>query len=256
MPDNFALEWDKTGERLYETGTDRGVLYPQANDGSYPKGVAWNGLTGVTESPSGADKTDVYADNMKYLVLRSAEDFGATITAYTYPVEWEECDGSYALTAETISGIMSVSQQPRKTFGLSYRTLVGNDLLGNDYAYKLHLIYGCTTSPSERANSTVNESPAANEMSWEVSTTPLDPEITVSGKVLKPTAHIEIDVSQIAKLPSTDTHKLALLDKIAKIEQFLYGREGDTEADPVITEISPQLLLPKDIYGILTGANS
>lgn len=256
------IKWDQLGEHLYETGVDHVVLYPAADtptggprSNGYLSGVAWNGITGITQKPSGGEETKLWADNIKYLSLRSAEDFGATITAYTYPVEWEECDGSYAITAETVAGIMSLSQQPRKTFGLAYRTLVGNDLLGNDYAYKLHLIYGCTTSPSERANSTVNESPSANEMSWEVSTTPLDPEITVSGKVLKPTAHIEIDVSQIAKLPSTDTHKIALLEKIATIEEFLYGREADSEASPAVTEITPQLLLPKDIYTILTATN-
>ena len=262
MASERIIQWDKLGEHLYETGVDHVVLYPAgdtATDGpghnGYLAGVAWNGITGITQKPSGGEETKLWADNIKYLSLRSAEDFGATITAYTYPVEWEACDGSFAITAETIAGIMSVSQQPRRTFGLAYRTLVGNDLLGNDYSYKLHILYGCTTSPSERANSTVNESPSANEMSWEVSTTPVDPNITISGKALKPTAHIEIDVSQIASLPSTDTHKAALLAKIATIEDYLYGHTADSSASPAITELSPQILLPNDIYTILTATN-
>lgn len=181
------LEWDKTGERLFETGLDRGVLYPQVS-GAYPKGVAWNGLTGVTENPSGADATDLYADNQKYLSLRAAETFGATVEAYTYPDEFAACDGS----AELAAGI-KVGQQSRKAFGLCYRTKLGNDTDLEDHGYILHLVYGCTASPSSKTRETINESPNAVTFSWEVSTTP----VTVEG--FKPTATIEIDSTKISE---------------------------------------------------------
>lgn len=176
------IVWDQTGERLYETGVDHGVLYPIQTGGLYNKGVAWNGLTAVTESPSGAESTAIYADNIKYLNLMSAEEFGATIEAYTYPDEFAECDGSASLAEGVIIG-----QQNRKLFGLCYRTLVGNDVDSNDYGYKLHLIYGCQASPSEKGYQTVNDSPEAITFSWEVSTTP----VNVAG--FKPTACVTID---------------------------------------------------------------
>ena len=182
------LEWDKTGERFYETGVKKGVLYVAAEGVAYAKGVAWNGLTAVTESPSGAEATALYADDIKYLELMSNEEFGATIEAYTYPDEFAECDGS----AELISGV-KISQQTRKTFGLSYITTVGNDESGNDYGEKLHLVYGCKAAPSEKAYATINDSPEAITFSWEVTTTP----VAVAG--YKNTSHIEIDKVKVGE---------------------------------------------------------
>lgn len=194
------LTWDKTGERFYETGVQKGVLYPIQEDGSYSKGVAWNGLTAVTESPSGAEATALYADDIKYLNLISNEEFGATIEAYTYPDEFAECDGSASLAA----GVM-LSQQKRKTFGLCYRTVIGNDVDGSDYGYKLHLIYGCLAAPSEKAYTTINDSPEAITFSWEVTTTP----VTVTG--FKPTSQITIYSKKVAA------------EKLKVIEDLLYG---------------------------------
>ena len=208
------LEWDKIGEHVYETGVDHGVLYPIQADNTYSKGVAWNGLTGVTQSPSGADETKIFADNIKYLSLRAAEDFGATITAYTYPDEWAACDGS----AEVATGVV-IGQQTRKTFGFSYRTLVGNDTNGTDYGYKIHLIYGATASPSERAYNTVNESPEAIEFSWEMSTVAVD----VPG--FKPAAHLEVD--------STKADAAAL----KALEDILYGTDSAEARLPLPREV-------------------
>ena len=193
------LIWDQTGERLYETGVKNGVLYIPTN-GVYDKGVAWNGLTAVTESPSGAEATALYADDIKYLSLMSTEEFGATVEAYTYPDEFAQCDGSASLA----KGV-SIGQQPRKTFGLSYKTTVGNDVDGNDYGYKLHLIYGALAAPSEKAYATINDSPEAITFSWEITTTP----VNVTG--YKPTASITIDSTKV------DAEKLAALEKV------LYG---------------------------------
>lgn len=175
------IVWDQTGERFYETGVDRGVLYPMGVS-SYDTGVAWNGLTAVTESPSGAEATALYADNIKYLSLLSTEEFGATIEAYTYPDEFAECDGS-----ATLAEGVTIGQQTRKIFGLAYRTMVGNDVDGQEHGYKLHLIYGAQASPSEKSYSTINDSPEAITFSWEVTTTP----VNVTG--FKPTASITID---------------------------------------------------------------
>lgn len=200
------LVWDKTGERYYETGVKQGVLYPIDNQGTYPKGVAWNGLTNVTESPSGAEATALYADDIKYLNLISTEEFGGTIEAYTYPDEFAECDGSASLATGVYIG-----QQPRKTFGLCYRTTVGNDVDNNNYGYKLHLVYGALASPSEKAYATINDSPEAITFSWEFSTTP----VNVTG--FKPTACITIDSTKV------DAEKLTALEKI------LYG-DDETEA--------------------------
>lgn len=201
-----AIEWDAAGKRFYENGTDRGVLYPMTSNGSYDKGVAWNGLTAVTESPEGAEPTDLYADNIKYATMRSAETFGCTIEAYTYPDEFSECDGSAQIAKGVFAG-----QQERKGFGFSYRTLIGNDTAtSSDDGYKLHLVYGCTASPSEKSYATVNDSPDAITFSWEVKTTP----VNVAG--FKPTATLVID-SRYA-----DPSKLAALEKI------LYG-DSDTE---------------------------
>lgn len=182
-----AIEWDKVGEHLYETGVDRGVLYLYDQETrSYTDGVAWNGLTSVTETPSGADETALWADNIKYLSLRSIEEFGGTIEAYTYPDEWMECDGS----AMPSPGV-SIGQQKRRMFGLCYRTKVGNDTEGDDFGYKIHLIYGATASPSERQYQTVNDSPEATTMSWEFTTQP----VNVSG--YKPVSLITIDSTKL-----------------------------------------------------------
>ena len=200
------LVWDKTGERFYETGVNQGVLYPQGINGTYPLGVAWNGLTAVTESPTGAEATPLYADNIKYLNLMSAEEFGATIEAYTYPDEFAKCDGS----AEIADGVM-IGQQSRKAFGLSYKTTLGNDVDGNDHGYKLHIIYGALAAPSEKGYSTINDSPEAITFSWEVTTTP----VSVTG--FKPTASIVIDSTKADKT------------KLAALEAILYGA-AETEA--------------------------
>ena len=200
------LTWDNTGERIFETGVKQGVLYPIQSDGKYTKGVAWNGLTAVTESPSGAEATALYADDIKYLNLLSNEEFGATIEAYTYPDEFAECDGS----AELATGVM-IGQQKRKIFGLCYRTTIGNDVEGNDYGYKLHLVYGCLAAPSEKGYSTINDNPDAITFSWEVTTTP----VNVEG--FKPTSQITIDSTK------ADPTKLAALEAV------LYGG-AETEA--------------------------
>lgn len=254
---SILLEWDKTGEHLYETGVSNVAIYPAAStsDGGprrngYMAGVAWNGCTGVTEKPSGGDETKLWADNIKYLSLRSAEDYGATITCYTYPKEFAECDGAVILDSAGGNPVLEVSQQPRKSFCLVWKTLVGNDLLGNDYGYKLHILYGCTTSPSERANSTVNESPSANEFSFEISTTPIDPNITVSGKKLKATAHLVIDVSAIPAGTSGDADRA----KITTLEELLYGKQATT--NPEASAVDPQILMPGEIYAILYPAQA
>ena len=208
------IVWDKSGERLYETGVDHGVLYVKGTDGKYTKGVAWNGLTAVTESPSGAEASTLYADNIKYLNLISAEEFGCSIEAYTYPDEFAACDGSASLTDGVIIG-----QQPRKTFGLSYRTVLGNDVEGQDYGYKLHLIYECLAAPSERAYASINDSPEAIAFSWEVTTTP----IAVTGH--KPTACLTIDSTKVDAV------------KLAALEALLYGTEEAEATLPTPDEV-------------------
>lgn len=224
------LTWDDTGKRLYETGTKMGVLYPQSDDGTYPKGVAWNGLMSVSESPSGAEASALYANDAKYLELYSNEEFGFTIGAYTYPEEFAACDGSAELASE--SGVY-VGQQPRKAFGLAYRTVVGNDVKGSDYGYKLHLVYGAKASPSEKGYSSINDSPEAVEFSWECTTTP----INIEG--FKPAAHIEIDSTKIKP------------EKLKKIEDALYGTNASGDSG---TGTEPKLLLPNEIVTILNEA--
>lgn len=208
------LIWDNTGERLYETGVDHGVLYPIQEGGQYTKGVVWNGLTAITESPSGAEATPLYADNIKYLNLVSAEDFGCTIEAYMYPDEFAECDGS----AEIATGVYA-GQQDRKVFGLCYRTVLGNDTDSNGHGYKLHLIYGCLASPSEKSYSTINDSPEANTFSWEVKSTP----VNVSG--FKPTASLTIDSTKVNA------------EKLANLEKVLYGSESTEAKLPTPDEV-------------------
>lgn len=214
--------WDQTGSRIYETGVDRGVLYPINAEGKYSPGVAWNGLSNVSESPSGAEATAIYADNIKYLSLTSAEDFGATIEAYTYPPEFGECDGSASIT----EGV-TIGQQNRKTFGFSYRTLIGNDVDGNEHGYKIHLVYGCKASPSERSYGTVSDSPEAITMSWEITTTP------VNVTNFKPTAHLVIDSTIVSAAALT------------AIEEKLYGGTKDAE-----------LPLPDEVLTIITSADA
>lgn len=215
------LVWDATGERKYETGVRNGVLYVMGEGGTYPKGVAWNGLTAVTESPSGAEATALYADDTKYLNLISAEEFGVTIEAYTYPDEFAECDGS-----ATLATGVTIGQQPRKTFGMSYRTVYGNDVDNENYGYKLHLLYGGIAAPSEKAYSTINDSPEAITLSWEVKTTP----VNVTGH--KPTASLTIDSTKVDKA------------KLTKIEEILYGTES----------VEARLPLPDEIIQILQAA--
>ena len=209
------LVWDQTGQKTYETGVKQGVLYPQGEGGTYPTGYAWNGLTGVTESPSGAESNPLYADDIKYLNLISAEEFGATIEAYTYPDEFAECDGS----AEIAPGV-TIGQQARKTFGMAYKTTFGNDVDGNEHGYKLHLIYGALATPSEKAYATINDSPEAITFSWEVTTTP----VAVAG--FKPTASLTID--------STKTEKA----KLTALEDILYGKDSVEARLPLPDEIA------------------
>ena len=213
------IVWDAIGDHIFETGVRNGVLYLKGAEGTYNTGVAWNGLTSVSESPEGAEPTDLYADDIKYLTLMSAENFKATIEAYTYPVEFEECDGS-----ATIANGVVIGQQSRKPFGLCYRTAIGNDTDGNEHGYKLHIVYGCQASPSEKQYSTINDSPEAITFSWEVSTTP----VNVTGK--KPTATLIIDSTKVDKA------------KLTALEAILYGSEQQ----------EPRLPLPDEIATLMT----
>lgn len=220
------LVWDAVGERVYETGVDRGVLYLPNVSGVYDTGFAWNGLTGVTESPSGAEATPQYADNIKYLNLVSAEEFGATIEAFTYPEEFAQCDGSAAPEPGVFLG-----QQGRRTFGLAYRTQIGNDLAGTDFGYKIHLIYGALAAPSERAYATVNDSPEALTFSWELSTTA----VPVTG--FKPTASITIDSTKVTPAD------------LAALETILYGT--DSPDGGTTPGVQPRLPLPDEVITLL-----
>lgn len=219
------IEWDKTGEKLYETGVKNGVLYLPDESGAYTKGVAWNGLTSIKESPSGAEATPLYADDIKYLELTSAEEFGGTLECYTYPDEFAECDGS----AEVAPGVI-IGQQNRKTFGLCYRTTLGNDIKSNEYGYKLHLIYGAKASPSEKAYSTINDSPEAITFSYEISTTP----VNVTG--YKPTASLIVDSTKVSK------------EKMAALEAILYGKDAAVESG---ANNNPRLPLPDEVITLL-----
>ena len=224
----FNLVWDESGTKLYETGTDRGVLFPMnTKTKAYDKGVAWNGLTAVTESPSGADESALYADNIKYVSLRAAEEFGGTIEAYTYPDEFAACDGS----AELATGVYA-GQQKRGVFGFCYRTILGNDQDLNDHGYKLHLVYGATASPSEKAYQTVNDSPEAVSFSWEFTTIP----VAVEG--FKPTACITIDSSKADKT------------KLAALETIIYGTAATTGANPTAA-VESRLPLPAEVMTLM-----
>lgn len=208
------IKWDETGEKIYETGVKNGVLYLPNETGVYAKGVAWNGLTAVTESPSGAESTPLYADDIKYVELFSAEEFGATLECYTYPDEFAECDGS----AEVTPGVI-IGQQNRKTFGLCYRTTLGNDVKGNEYGYKLHLIYGAKAAPSEKSYSTINDSPEAITFSYEITTTP----VNVTGH--KPTASLTINSTKVDPT------------KLQQLEALLYGGESAEAKLPLPDEV-------------------
>ena len=218
----MKLIWDKIGERIFETGISKGVLYPQDATGAYPKGVAWNGLTAVTESPSGAEATPLYADNIKYLNLMSNEDFGATVEAYTYPAEFGACNGE----AELAAGV-SIGQQKRSPFGMAYQTKVGNDV-DSELGYKIHLIYNALAAPSEKAYNTVNDSPEAITFSWELTTTPVE----VTG--FKPTALLTIDSTKVDA------------DKLAALEAVLYGSESE----------EARLPLPDEVLEIINGTTA
>ena len=221
---SFApLVWDETGKKLFETGVSNVALYPQDTTGVYGAGVAWNGVTNISESPSGAEATTLWANNGKYLNLYSVEEYASSIEAYTYPDEFAECDGS----AEIAKGVR-IGQQTRKSFGLAYKTLIGSDTDGNDHGYKLHLVYGCKAAPSERSHATVNDSPEALSFSWEISTTP----VSVTGH--KPTASVEIDSTKV------DAEKLAAFEKI------LFGS----------TEAAARLPLPDEVASLFAAASS
>lgn len=217
--------WDQVGQRTYETGVDHGVLYLLDNGGVYDTGFGWNGLVTVTESPSGAESNAQYADNIKYLDIQSAEEFGGTIEAFTYPDEFAECDGS-----KVVEGGISIAQQPRRPFGLSYRTILGNDVSGNNYGYKLHLVYGAKVAPSERAYGTVNDSPEPITFSWEFSTTPV-PVGTIGGVEYKPTSTLVIDSTKVDA------------DALADLEDMLYGTPGT----------DPMLPTPAQVIALFSG---
>ena len=221
------LTWHDAGTRKYEVGVEKGVLYPISNAGAYTTGVAWNGLSAVNESPSGAEETKVYADNIKYLGLMSAEEYAATIEAYYYPDEFAECNGE----AELTTGV-TIGQQARKKFGFSYVSKLGNEVQGDDYGYILHLVYGCVASPSEKNHQTINDSPDISAMSWEVSTTPVEVG-TINGVAYKPTATVSIDSTKV------DPTKLAALENI------LYG---------AATGDGPRLPLPQEVYTLISSA--
>lgn len=220
------LVWDQISEKLYETGVEQAAVYPQVG-GAYPAGEAWNGLISVTESPSGAEPTALYANDKKYLELMSNEEFGFSIEAYMYPDSFAACDGS----AELVAGV-KLRQQPRKPFGLVYKNLVGNDTEGTEYGYKLHLVYGALAAPSENTNTTINDSPEAKTMSWECTTTP----VAVAG--FKPTSHIEIDSTKVAE------------DKLKALEEILYGKDGTDGGEGV----AARLPLPEEVATIMGGA--
>lgn len=239
------LKWDQDSKRYYETGTSHGVLYVKKANGTYDYGVAWNGLTAFSESPSGAEETELYANDKKYGSLRSAEKFGGTIEAYTYPEEFEQCDGSM----EVATGV-TIGQQPRTSFGFTYRTVVGNDV-SDDYGYKLHIIWNASVSPSEKSYASINDSPEAITFSWELATTPT--EVTVNG-VKKYTASMVIDTTKLTNGKNNA--------QLKALEASLYGVEGveaDAQANPpieAVTEVKPTLPTPDEVIALMTPASS
>lgn len=226
------IKFDEVGERFYATGVRNVVLFPTKDDGTYDKGVAWNGITGIDENPEGADSNEKYADDILYLNLRSAEKFNATIGAYFYPDEFAACDG----TAEPIAGVR-IRQQKRRAFGLCYRTAIGNDTEMDDYGYTLHFVYGATAAPSSRSNSTINESPEAVEFSWEVSTIPVP--VSHDGVTYRPTAHIEIDSTKVDA------------EKLKDLEAYVYGTDGDSTVEPAVPATDPTMPTPAKIFELL-----
>lgn len=226
--------WDETGERLYETGTDRGVLYPTQLDGTYSKGVPWSGLIGVSEKPSGAESNPLFADNIKYVDVVSAETFGATVEAYTYPDEFAECDGSVEIMPGVYAG-----QQRRKTFGMTYRTILGNDVDLDDYGYKIHLVYGCRAGVTEKGYKTIGESSDVLTMSWEISTTPIVVNTLIGGKKLRPISTLTFDSTKFSK------------EFMAKLEDILYGKDPTTEGGD--DGADPRLPLPDEIIKLFNS---
>lgn len=276
MAVTFQLNWDGIGEKLFETGVDRGVLYPIAS-GAYPKGYVWNGLTSVSESPDGGDAQDFYADNIKYGSLRGAENFGGTIECYTYPDAWKECDGRRSLT----TGV-TIAQQNRKAFGLSYRSIIGNDTDLLDHGYTIHLVYNASASPSEKQRQTINESPDAQTFSYEFKTTPVGVTVIENAKA---TSHIEIDstkvsaaalaaieavlygqagtISYSAKTPTTtNPHTEGLYERSGSAGSYVYTLTEDTTVDSLKTyyektetgAVDARLPLPDEVYSIITSA--
>ena len=231
----MRLVWDETGNRNYETGVSQGVLYPIQTGGVYSKGVVWNGLTGVTEKPTGAEPMALYADNIKFLNMMSAEEFTGTIEAYMYPDEFMECDGSKEIAPGVYAG-----QQNRKMFGLAYKTVLGNDTDSNDYGYKLHLVYGCLASPSEKGYKTINDNPEAISFSWEFKTTPAEIKKLIDGKKLKPTALLIFDSTK------------AKPANLAKLEEILFGKDPSTSGGS--DGVDARLPLPDEVITIMSVA--
>ncbi len=233
------MKWDQIGEKKYKTGVDHGVLYPQ-KDGAYPKGVPWNGLTAVNITPSGAEDNKLYADNIQYLNLKSAETLGLSIECYTYPDEWAQCNGE----SELATGVM-LGQQRRNTFGLSFRNKIGNDTEGEDYGFEIHLIYGCSSAPSEQSNSSINDSPEAATFSYEVSTTPINVSGTdADGKPFKPVASITIDSTKVDRT------------KLLELEKILYGTDavGTQGDESYVAGTDGRLPLPDEIKTLFAVA--
>lgn len=228
----FNISWDESTKRLYETGVDRGVLYPMGANG-YESGVAWNGLTSVSENPEGGEPTDIWADNIKYLSLMSAENYKATIEAYTYPDAFMECDGSKEILNSNESTGMYVTQQTRKKFGFCYRTKIGNDTDGDDHGYKIHIVYGASASPSDKSYTTINDSPEAITFSWDISCVPDNTTAITDGVTIKPTACVIVDSTK------ADTTNLT------KLEEYLYGKDGTNSTAPALPS-------PAQVYSLLT----
>lgn len=229
------LIWDQISERLYETGVEQGVLYPTKPDGTYGDGEAWNGLTKITENPSGGEPTPLYANDSKYLEIMSNEDYGINIEAYTYPDAWAECDGSVEVAPGVYAG-----QQSRKRFAMSYKTLIGNDTEGTDYGYKLHLVYNGLAKVSSKDHATINDSPEPTTMSWDVSTTPVKVSTKIEGKALKPVSHFVFDSTRVSA------------EKMAAIEEILYGKDPTSEGGD--DGVAARMPMPDEVIALMTPA--
>lgn len=230
------LVWDQAGERFYEMGVRNVVLYPKSSEGTYPTGVAWNGITAINEAPSGGEPSPLYADDIKYLNLMSNEEFGGSIEAYMYPDEFAECDGSAAIA----TGVM-VGQQNRKEFGMCYRTIVGNDTEGDDLGYKIHLVYGCLVTPTDKNHETKNDSPEPGTMSWDFSTTPVAINVTVDGKTFKPTSHLTFDSTSVDDA------------KFTELKNILYGTDGVGNAEGTTARLPLPDEIFSDIFDVADG---